>query len=319
MNEWLEFVSNQPPQNAKADLRMAAMLDHRLLQVAGRDVMTFLQGQLTCDLRRLDLQEVILGAHCNAKGRMISSEVLARLDETSIGLRLRANIAEPALAALKKYIVFSKASIIAADLVAIALLGDASEMSCLGEIPERGHSASRDGFTLLHHPSGLLEIWTSPTRAMTIWQALLPHSAAMDTYDLNRHWVENGITEVQAATTEEFIPQMLNYHLIDGVSFKKGCYTGQEIIARMQYRGQLKKHTYRIRSELSEGPSVGEELVTENEPEKTAAIVVASANGAAGWTGLVVATSEIYEARPTLIGKNSGAKFEWASLPYAIP
>lgn len=319
MNEWLEFVSTHPPQNAQANLRMVAMHEHRLLQVTGRDAVTFLQGQLTCDLRRLEQQEVLLGAHCNAKGRMISSEVLARMDETTIGLRLRANIAEPALAALKKYIVFSKAAIAPADLVAIALLGDTTQMSSRGDIPERGRSASRDGLILLHHQSGLVEIWATATRAMTLWQALLPHTGGMETSDLNHHWVENGITEVQAATAEEFIPQMLNYQLIDGISFKKGCYTGQEIIARMQYRGQLKKHTYRITGALSDGLPVGGQLVTVSDHEKTAATVVASANGAAEWTGLVVANSEIYEAKTSLMAKNSGAKFEWAALPYAIP
>lgn len=319
MNEWLEFVSTHTPTNSGASLAMAAMREHRLLQVAGRDANTFLQGQLTCDLRRLEQHEVLFGAHCNAKGRMISSAVLAGMDDATIGLRVRANIAEPALAALKKYIVFSKATIAATDLVAIALLGDIAAAHPLGDLPRRGHSISRDGLTLLHHPSGLLEIWAAPQRATALWQQLLPLTAAADTDDLNRHWVEHGIAEVQAATAEEFIPQMLNYHLIDGVSFKKGCYTGQEIVARMQYRGQLKKHVYRIAGTVSDGPAVGEELVSINEPEKAVATVVAGADSATGWTGLVVTTSEIYEAKTTLIGKNSGAKFEWVPLPYAIP
>lgn len=319
MNEWLEFVSTHPPTNVNASLAMAAMPEHRLLHVTGRDGLTFLQGQLTCDLRRLDQQEVLLGAHCNAKGRMISSAVLARTDDATIGLRLRANIAEPALAALKKYIVFSKAAIAAADLAAIALLGDAATaQQILGDLPERGRSAVRDGLTLLHHPSGLLEIWTAPVRAMALWQQLSPLTTLADIDDLNRHWVEHGIAEVQAATAEEFIPQMLNYHLVDGVSFKKGCYTGQEIVARMQYRGQLKKHTYRIIGAAPEGPQVGEELTDASDPQKAVARVVASANGAAGWTGLVVTASEIYASETTLMANSSGAKFGWVALPYAI-
>lgn len=319
MNEWLEFVTTHQPTDSHGALAMVAMRDHQLLQVSGRDAVTFLQGQLTCDLRRLERQEVLLGAHCNAKGRMISSATLARIDESTIGLRLRANLAEPALAALKKYIVFSKATIAAADQVAIALLGDLSAALPLGELPESGHSLSRDGLTLLHHSSGLLEIWGAPARAMALWHQLQPLTKAADLHDLNRHWIEQGIAEVQAATTEEFIPQMLNYQLVDGVSFKKGCYTGQEIVARMQYRGQLKKHTYRITANTNEGPSVGEELAATNDPDKAVALVVAGAAGPQGWTGLVVTTSEIYSARTPLTAKNSTAKFEWASLPYAIP
>ena len=297
---------------------MTAMLDHRLLQVAGRDGMTFLQGQLTCDLRRLEQQEVLFGAHCNAKGRMISSAVLANTDDKSIGLRLHASLAEPALAALKKYIVFSKATITAADRVAIALLGDTATAKPLGELPERGRFAIRDGLTLVHHTSGLLEIWAEPARAMALWQQLCPLTAPADTTSLSRHWVEQGIAEVQAATMEEFIPQMLNYHLIDGISFKKGCYTGQEIVARMHYKGQLKKHTYRITGTGSDGPEVGEELMCASDPQKVAGKVVAGAKEAAGWTGLVVATSSLYESETALIATSSGAQFGWDALPYAI-
>lgn len=318
MNEWLKFVSTHPPTNPKASLAMTAMLDHRLLQVAGRDGMTFLQGQLTCDLRRLEQQEVLFGAHCNAKGRMISSAVLANTDDKSIGLRLHASLAEPALAALKKYIVFSKATITAADRVAIALLGDTAAAQPLGTLPEPGHFAIRDDLTLVHHASGLLEIWAEPEPAMALWQQLSPLTAPADTDALNRHWVEQGIAEVQAATMEEFIPQMLNYHLIDGVSFKKGCYTGQEIVARMHYKGQLKKHTYRITGTVSEGPEVGEDLMCASDPQKVAGTVVAGANGVAGWTGLVVATSSLYESETAVVATSSGAKFGWDALPYAI-
>lgn len=325
MNEWLEFVSAHPPANPNAALAMTAMAEHRLLQVTGRDAQKFLQGQLSCDLRRLEQQDVLFGAHCNPKGRMISSATIAQTGETSIGLRVRANIAEPALAALHKYIVFSKAAITPATRVTIALLGDLTLLDddraaahSLGDLPAPGKFMARDDLTLVHHASGLLEVWAEPVRAQELWQQLSPLTAAASPNALNRHWVEQGIAEVQAATAETFIPQMLNYHLIDGVSFKKGCYTGQEIVARMQYRGQLKKHTYRISGEVSEGPQVGEDLVCASNPEKVAATVVASAADAVGWTGLVVATGDIRDSEAELVSRDSGAKFRWDALPYAI-
>lgn len=321
MNEWLEFVATHPSINPAATATMMAMPEHRILQVKGRDATTFLQGQLTCDLRRLEQQELLLGAHCNPKGRMISSLVLARTAADTIGLRVRANIAEPALAALKKYIVFSKAEITPTELVGLALLCDqATDLPI--QLPPRGQFTADDGLTLLHHTSGLVEIWAKPARAMALWRQLLPVVCATPAGTLERHWVENGIAEVQAATAEEFIPQMFNYHLIDAISFKKGCYTGQEIVARMHYKGQLKKHLYRITGTTAEGPVVGAELGSEEEPQKTAALVVASAQGPSGWTGLVVATDEIRANAAALTDHDSTIKFSWAELPhglYAIP
>jgi folate-binding protein YgfZ len=318
MNEWLEFVSTHTASNPSAAATLTAMPEHRILQVKGRDAAKFLQGQLTCDVRRLEQQDVLLGAHCNPKGRMISSFFLAQIDADTIGLRVRANIAEPALAALKKYIVFSKAEITQTEKVGFALIGH--PVSGLpARLPEPGKSVIGDGFTLLHHTSGLLEIWAESARAMELWQQLLPSVTVVPSQHLERHWVEWGVAEVQAATAEEFIPQMFNYNLVDGISFKKGCYTGQEIVARMHYKGQSKKHLYRIVSDAAEGPAVGAELGTTEDPQKTAAMVVASAQDAAGWTGLVVTTDEVRTREMALEDKNSGAKFTWSELPYAIP
>ncbi|MCR6651617.1 MAG: folate-binding protein [Cellvibrionaceae bacterium] len=316
MNEWLEFVSaHSPTHRTDVSTIMMAMPEHRILQVKGRDAATFLQGQLTCDLRRLEQKELLLGAHCNPKGRMISSLVLARTEADTVGMRVRANIAEPALAALKKYIVFSKATISQTEQVGIALLGDFPELPV--PLPPPGSFAAGSGLTLLHHKSGVLEIWAEPAQAMALWQQLLPSVNTAPTTRLERHWAEHGIAEVQAATAEEFVPQMFNYHLVDAISFKKGCYTGQEIVARMHYKGQLKKHLYRILGEAADGPVVGAELVTGDESEKAVAIVVASAPGPAGWTGLVVTTDEIRSSGAALQGKNSNTKLTWSELPYA--
>lgn len=318
MNEWLEFISTHTVSNPSATATLTAMPEHRILQVKGRDAAKFLQGQLTCDLRRLEQQDVLLGAHCNPKGRMISSFFLAQIDADTIGLRVRANIAEPALAALKKYIVFSKAEITQTEKVGIALIDD-SVSGLPIQLPAPGKSVSGDGFTLLHHTAGLLEFWAEPARAMELWQQLLPNVTVGSIQNLERYWVEQGIAEIQAATAEEFIPQMLNYDLVDGISFKKGCYTGQEIVARMHYKGQSKKHLYKIVGDAADGPAVGAELGTSADPQKAAAMVVASAQDTASWTGLVVATDEIRTHEVALEDKSSGAKFSWSELPYAIP
>jgi len=327
MNEWLEFLSNQSLSYTvgSSETAVVPMPEHRLLEISGKDAATFLQGQLTCDIRRLDNQDALLGAHCNPKGRVISSFWIAKTQGDAIALRCHASIAEKALATLKKYIVFSKAQLVPSNKIALAILGwKPGQFPALGNIPERGKFSIHNELTVIHHSAGELEVWVAPEQAVSLWQSLAAEAKPASQQLLSRHWVTNGIAEVQAVTSEEFIPQMLNYHLIDGISFKKGCYTGQEIVARMQYRGQLKKHTYQISGDGTVTPAIGTSLALPSAPDKDVAIVVASTSNAVSekeepWLGLIVCTNEARETADWLIDKNSGAKFSWTPLPYAIP
>lgn len=331
MNTWFEFLTAQGANWQQDNLcsfadaggqnglpALIPMTSHRILQVEGRDAAQFLQGQVTCDIRRLTQHDVLLGAHCNPKGRMISSFILAAMAPECLGLRLRANLADTALAALKKYIVFAKARIDHAPQVALALCGDLSRLP-LKALPEPGKFIQHDFSLYLRHSLDLLEVWTTETEARMLWHNLVPSCIPASPTLLDQYWVQKGLAEVQAATTEAFIPQMFNYHLIDGVSFKKGCYTGQEIVARMQYRGQLKKHIYAVVSDQLVAIPPGAELTSAADPEQVVGVVAAGATTASGWIGLVVTTQEYRNHHPWLLEKKTEAKLEWAPLPYAIP
>lgn len=322
MSHWfdlLETRTTSPDLTPDPDRPfLIAMKTHRLLQASGPDAVKFLQGQLTSDLRRLEQQDHLLGAHCNAKGRMISSFVLAAAGEGHLGLRLRADLADTALAALRKYIVFSKAKIETSPLVPLTVLGQLHSIP-LTKLPPPGKSLETENRILLRHTEDHLEIWVPETDAPALWYQLAPVCTPADLSALESIWVERGLAEVCRATSEEFVPQMLNYHLLDGVSFKKGCYTGQEIIARMQYRGQSKKHTYRVGCEHPLDLEVGATLVSAADTEKTLATLVASAPSSNNWRGLVVCNYETPEKEAFLVAKKSGAKLAWLPLPYAIP
>jgi folate-binding protein YgfZ len=328
MITWFDFLTAQnalghvyPDFDHSSDSPLLVpMTRHRLLQVTGQDAVKFLQGQVTCDLRRLSQQEHLLGAHCSAKGRMISGFTLANIDQgETLGLRLRANLVDKALDSLRKYIVFSKARIDTASLVPLAILGTLKNLP-FASLPGVGKSLGLGETVLLRHAEAHLEIWTPENAAQKLWLELSSLCTPASPYHLERRWVEQGLAEVQMASAEEFVPQMFNYHLIDGVSFKKGCYTGQEIIARMQYRGQLKKHTYAISSAQPLDLELGATLVGAGaDAEKTLATVVAAAPGANNWRGLVVTNSETQENEAYLVEKKTGAKLAWLPLPYAIP
>lgn len=326
MSNWFDFLAphlpaeTYPTFDSKSDRpRLIPMTSHKTLQVSGPDAIKFLQGQVTCDLRRLEQQDHLLGSHCNAKGRMISSFTLATCgSEGQLGLRLRANLADKALAALRKYIVFSKARVDFASLAPMTILGPLNHLP-FANLPAPGKSLLLGDTVLLRHAEEHLEIWTQEATVEQFWQQLTPTCELASDAELERLWVERGLAEVQEASSEEFVPQMFNYHLIDGVSFKKGCYTGQEIIARMQYRGQLKKHTHLVGCEQRLDLEIGDTLVGTGDLEKPLAIVVACAPGARDWRGLVVASNETHEKEAFLVEKKTGAKLAWLPLPYAIP
>lgn len=295
--------------------RLIPMVEHQLLQAAGADAVKFLQGQCTCDIKKLEQEKLLLGAHCNRQGRMISSFTLANLSG-GIGLRLRRNLGESTLASLKRYIVFSKAELNQADYLGFAILGADPANVPLTPMPAAGHFAQGEDQVILHHRSGLIELWIHADKAAALWQSLSEHCQLAAPAELDLHLVQHGIAEVQAATQEAYIPQHLNYQAIEAVDFKKGCYTGQEIVARMQYRGQLKKHCYRLVSDnpLLQVP-VGAELHSAAAPTKSAAQVVASAQGEM----LVVCAADIALSKTPLFIAQDPTNFQWAELPYAIP
>jgi folate-binding protein YgfZ len=198
--------------------------------VTGRDAQKFLQGYTTCDLEDLDEGHVQTGAVCNIKGRMLCNFLICRTPDGFL-LRLRRSLIEPTIAFLGKYIVFSK-----------AVLEDHSEtLHCYGL------SEAADGFpqalqAISSQDSGRL-IKTSAAPRFELWSPE-EMTASGDRVAWEQAELAEGIIWVDETSSEEYIPQMFNLHGLGGISFSKGCYLGQEIVARMQYRGELKNRLH---------------------------------------------------------------------------
>lgn len=332
MDRWLDFLSRQgaiwqngrltgfagePPTPAA---RLVPMLEHRLITVEGPDAVKFLQGQLTCDLRRLEQSQILLGAHCNPKGRMISSFTVAATGPERVTLRLRSSIAAQAKAALQKYIVFSKAKIKDEPALALALVGSKDGLLAPQDVPTPGFSTiDQTGKAVLSHSAQLVEIWLTEDQAEQHWAQLAQSATPSGTAWFDLHQIRAGIAEIHAVTQEEFIPQMFNYQSVEAISFKKGCYTGQEIVARMQYRGQLKKHTYRAAVAGQREVPVGAKVVSSTDPNAAVGTVVASACTSEANEMLVVTTAEIATSADAEVALETPLKLEWLALPYAIP
>ncbi|MHB1947940.1 MAG: CAF17-like 4Fe-4S cluster assembly/insertion protein YgfZ [Gammaproteobacteria bacterium] len=245
-------------------MNMIAELSQRgLLRVAGKDALKFLQGQLTCDLTEITATQTRLGAHCNPQGRMIS---LFRLFwfQDAYYLQMPQNLLPIATAALKKYAVFFKVSLddVSSDFKQMGYSGPGLKFFPIG-VDEAAESSDVlimrvQGMTPRYEIIGkeqavneLKQQLNVSTQPETAWKCLD---------------IQNRIPAIYPETCEKFLPHELNLPKLNGVSFKKGCYTGQEIIARMEYRGKLKKNLYRARVETPNIPLLDGDIYLQKEP-----------------------------------------------------
>ncbi|WP_019605448.1 YgfZ/GcvT domain-containing protein [Teredinibacter turnerae] len=290
--------------------------DYRLIVITGPDGEKFLQGQTTCDFRRLEQHEWLRGAHCNAKGRMHSTFVAAKIDDQQIGLRVHASIAESALKALQKYIVFSKAEARVHTALLVGVLGDAAEATLPFSLPDVGHCDTSAGFPVLKLEPNATEIWLLDNAQAGIPDQLPGVWAQPACWQ--QYFLERGIAEVTAESVEELLPQELNYQLIDAVSFDKGCYTGQEIVARMHYRAKLKKHLYLAEADLSADSRLEFGVDVVGEKGNVGKVINATRLEQNRWRLLALVQDDATRNSAHLAVAGQPI-LTWKPLPYAIP
>ncbi|WP_044870608.1 folate-binding protein YgfZ [Pseudomonas sp. LFM046] len=304
-----------------ADSAFFCTLTHEgLLAVRGVDAAKFLQGQLTCNLSYLDQATSSLGARCTPKGRMISSFRILAQGEGFL-LAMSRELVEAQLADLKKYAVFSKSSLAdeSADWTRFGLSQGDGVLLALGlDLPQTADSVAREGNLIaVRLPDGRAELWAPSAEAGALESRLaaqLPQ-APLDAWLLAQ--VRAGIGQVLGATRELFIPQMINLQALGGVSFKKGCYTGQEIVARMQYLGKLKRRLYRLALVGGDLPQPGQELFSPVHQSSVGEVVLAAPTENGCELLAVLQEDAVNDGRISL-GAADGPALNLLSLPYTL-
>ena len=304
-----------------ADSAFFCPLSHEgVLAVRGSDAAKFLQGQLTCNLNYLSDTQASLGARCTQKGRMQSSfRILLQGD--GVLLAMATELLEPQLADLKKYAVFSKSKLTdeSAAWVRFGVIDCDQALTGLGlELPAETDSVARTEHLIAIRVSpARAELWVPAGQADSVRSQL---AAQLTQTDLN-NWllgqIRAGIGQVMPQTRELFIPQMLNLQAVGGVSFKKGCYTGQEIVARMQYLGKLKRRLYRLSLNAAEMPEPGTPLFS---PSHNSAIgeVVIAAKADQAIELLAVLQAEAADSGDVHLGTLEGPGLQLLDLPYTL-
>lgn len=315
----IEFASQTAANNAT----YLIPLEQGLIEIKGPESAKFLQGQVTCDVRELANNTTRLGAQCNIKGRMLLCFRALQTDSERIILRVHAGLVTNGLASLGKYIVFSKAKL--ADVT--------QNYRCLGVAGAQAATLIKDVFgaeiaqdddwqvasehLIIRIAEDCYECWITSTQAETIWDQLSAQATPANQNLWNLLNIQAGIGDITPETYEAFTPQAINFQLVNGINFRKGCYTGQEIVARLHYRGTLKRHMYRFEFSLNnqELPSPGSEL--KNSDGKTVGEVILAAYGNGNMGELLA--SVVDDERVAIYLANNPQKLSLLALPYAIP
>jgi len=270
-----------------------------VLRLAGPDAATFLQGQLTNDTRLLSDGRTQLAACTTPQGRVIA---LLCLHASADGVHalLPADLAERVAAHLRKYVLRAK--------VAIEVANDL-QVGTMSPVPQAGETSM-----VSFDYAARRKVLAAPG---TAWRSIAGLSLDRPSARIEQEWcaadIAGGLPQVHAATAEAFIPQMLNLDLLDGISFTKGCYTGQEIVTRTQHLGRIKRRTFRYR--LPPGPEPAPLSGLFRDGTKVGEVLM-SAQVADGVEVLAVTA---LEARGRDLVLEDGRKAEPRPLPYAVP
>lgn len=294
-----------------------------LLEISGADAVTFLQGQVTNDVKLLTGTNAHYSAYCNPKGRMLAL-FLAFAHYDHLHFQFNRELLEPIMKRLKMYVMRSKVEIkdVSDSIIKFGINGPqtASMLEPIfSKIPTQDYElVSLDNGAILKLPSvnddARFEIFTDSTNAPVIWNALKNNCQIVE----KPHWdwleIQAGIPDIELKTQEQFVPQMLNLDILNGINFKKGCYTGQEIVARTHYLGTVKRRTYLAELANQNAPAAGDKVLDAAKNE-VGQIVRVAPNTANGFDALIELRIEAKEAGNMTC---NDAAITLKDLPYTV-
>ena len=311
--------------NSTVSIDGAVPLAHwGVIRASGADAAKFLHGQLTNDVLGLARSQARLAGYCSAKGRLLASFVLWQ-------------------PAADEWLLACHASVLAATLKRLAMfvlraqckLGDASaEVGLIGVAGASARSATpelapwdvRDG-ALTQTPGQWIRLPDAAGQPRALFAGSTADAAAtvaasgLPAIGLEAwRWLEvqSGVATIEAGTAEQFVPQMLNFELVGGVDFQKGCYPGQEVVARSQYRGTVKRRMFLFDSDAR--ASAGQEVFHSGDASQPAGMVANAARHpqATGGSALVEVKLAALESGSLHLGSADGALLRPAALPYTV-
>ncbi|MGV0960384.1 MAG: YgfZ/GcvT domain-containing protein [Limnohabitans sp.] len=307
------------PHDLATQLNGQAPLPHLgVIQAQGEDAAHFLHNQLSNDVLLLPVGQSRLAAFCSAKGRMQASFVVIKTAPDTVLLVMPQDLLAQTLKRLSMFVLRAKVKLTdaTAQWPLRGLLGETAN-ALLANAPAWQTVTSHGAHVVALYPAVLADstvaraLWVAP--AGTAW----PEGAEISSDTWQWTEVMSGVTLISQAVYDAFVPQMLNYESVGGVNFKKGCYPGQEVVARSQFRGTLKRRAYRVHADA---PLLsGQEVFHSSDPEQPCGLVAAAAPCPTGGFDAIVSMQTSADTAPGQLSAISATGPHLTRLPLPYP
>ena len=333
----LDFGDQPGELEAARSRSVLADLSHLgVLDFTGPDCEAFLHAQLSCDVRSIGASSSSYGSYCTPKGRMLADFLLWRLSaalsaDGSAGFRmvLSRSIVATVQKRLRMYVLRLKVQVSDASdsAVLLGVSGDAAARalgSVLPEVPQQTHDHELrrfgEGSTAISLPGRRFLIAVAAEGASELWTSLAATLRPVGTPCWEWLDIRSGVPLVTAGTQEQFLPQMTNLELIGGVSFNKGCFPGQEVVARTQHLGKVKRRMFLAHVDQARTPpSPGDDIFSDDIPGQASGTVVnAQAAPGGGYDLLAVVHHSSRESSVVRLRSTDGPVLRFLDLPYTV-
>jgi folate-binding protein YgfZ len=304
---------------------LACLAQFGILAFDGKDAGDFLHRQLSCDVEGLADDGAAYGAYCTPKGRVLANVLLWR-EPDGVRVLLPGSILSGIARQLQRYVLRSQVTIAdrTGELVLAGVSGPGAERavaSLLGAAPGAPlRGVRRDGITAIALANERFLVVAPDAAAPQAWDHLAATLRPVGTACWEWLEIASGRPWITAATQDQFIPQMANLELLGGVSFRKGCYPGQEIVARTQHLGTPKRRLYLAHVPAACAPAAGQALYSGDRGDQSAGTVVNAAPApGGGFDVLAVVQTATAGGDRVRLGSPSGIALQFRDLPYAVP
>ena len=285
-----------------------------VIQVEGEEAAKFLHGQLTQDFLLLGLHEARLAAFCSAKGRMLASLICFKRGHGDILMVCSRDLLAPTLKRMNMFVMRAKARLSDASdgFVVRGLAGSALPGNVAANQPWAKADVAGAHLVSLYPADGVARaLWIAPLGEPE------PVSQPLSTADWLLSEVRSGVATITEPLMEAFVPQMLNYESVGGVNFKKGCYPGQEVVARSQFRGTLKRRAFLAHSESP--MAAGQDVFQSGDADQPCATVVQAARTFSGhFEAIVSGQIAALQSHGLHVGSVDGPALQIKAMPYAL-
>lgn len=311
------------PDSPHAGL-LCALTHLGVISATGEDAANFLHNQLTNDVLGLDATHAHLAGYCSPKGRLLATMLVCKQDDEFL-LVMPRDVLPATLRRLQMFVMRSRLKLQDAS-ARMVLLGMAAAPGQLASLPDHAWQCMRsDGGTLIRMPDAAgwqRALWAGNTeQAVAAWDV---HSSSLQPAPASLwRWTDimAGLPQVVDATREQFVPQMINFELVGGVNFRKGCYPGQEIVARSQYLGKLKRRmllAFADKAASAAEIAAGTEVFSAADPEQPCGMIVNAESGPDARIACLVELKMELAGTSIHIGSTTGPLLQLGDLPYSL-